>query len=75
MSIEPTRFVTGLLVGGIAGAALGTLCAPCQGPALTAMREHRRIKAQEPAIDDQSEQSFPASDPPSWTPTTSTSAS
>lgn len=72
MSIEPTRFVTGLIVGGIAGAALGTLCAPREGPALSAWNQRRKLKAQEPAIDDQSEQSFPASDPPSWTPVTST---
>ena len=69
---DSTTFLTGLLVGSAAGAVAGLLCAPRQGPALNAIRTRRQLRVEEPRVDEEIDQSFPASDPPSWTPTTST---
>ena len=69
---DSTTFLTGLLVGSAAGAVAGLLCAPKQGPTLGAIRHRRMLDAPEPHVDEEIDQSFPASDPPSWTPTTST---
>lgn len=66
-----STFMTGLLIGSAVGACAALLYAPRPGMALDAMR-HRRSRRAEPAIDDEVEQSFPASDPPSWTAATST---
>ena len=75
MRISPQTFVAGLVVGGFLGATVGALYAPVEGPALSRIRTRRNVRAQQPMIDDQGDQSFPASDPPSWTPVTSTNAS
>jgi gas vesicle protein len=69
---DATTFLTGLLVGTAAGAVAGLLYAPRPGAALDAIRTRRALGADEPRVDEQIDQSFPASDPPSWTPTTST---
>ena len=75
MRITSQTFVAGLFVGSVLGAAVGALYAPVEGPAISRIRTRRNVRAQQPMIDDQGDQSFPASDPPSWTPVTSTNAS
>ena len=67
-----TTFLTGLLIGGAVAAAAALLTAQKPGYAITSMRHRRTLRAREPKLDDTIDQSFPASDPPSWTPSTST---
>ncbi len=66
---DSTTFMTGLLVGAAAGAVAGLLTAPSRGGGIEAVRRRLPSRA-EPRIDDEIDQSFPASDPPSWTPAT-----
>jgi gas vesicle protein len=75
MRIDSPVFVAGLLVGGVLAAAVAALTAPREGIAISAIRSRRAAKVQEPQIDDQLDQSFPASDPPSWTSVTSRTGS
>jgi len=71
---DSTAFLTGLLVGGVLGSAAALLSAPAPGRAFETIRQRRAFNAQEPRVDEAIDDSFPASDPPSWTPATSTTS-
>jgi gas vesicle protein len=72
-TVNATNFLTGLVVGGAVGALTALLCAPGEGAAMAAIRR-RRATNEIDRVDDEIDQSFPASDPPSWTPATTAPA-
>jgi gas vesicle protein len=65
--IDSTAFLTGVLVGSAVGAVIALLSAPDAGRGFAELRRRRTVRAQEPRIDETIDDSFPASDPPSWT--------
>ena len=72
-TVNSQGYVAGLLIGVAVGAVAALLCAPAEGPALTAWRQRPR-PSHDPRVDDEMDQSFPASDPPSWTSATTAPA-
>lgn len=67
-----STFLIGFVIGCAAGAGVGLLSAQGPGYGIAAVRQ-RRARAQEGRVDETIDESFPASDPPSWTPATTTS--
>jgi gas vesicle protein len=70
--INSTNFLTGMLIGTALGAIAALLSAPKPGYGVTALRHRRTTRAQQPMVDEAIDESFPASDPPSWTASTTT---
>ena len=70
---DSTAFMTGILIGATVGAVSALLFAPQQGQMLSQIRQRKTVRAQQPVVDSTIDDSFPASDPPSWTAATTAS--
>jgi gas vesicle protein len=64
--LNSTTFLAGMMVGFAVGAMAALLAAPRPGYGYTSLRDRRRKHAEGPLVDEAIEESFPASDPPSW---------
>jgi gas vesicle protein len=67
-------FLAGVLLGSAIGAIAALLSASQPGYAISSMRRRRELRSRQPMVDETIDESFPASDPPSWTPATTTTA-
>ena len=67
--LNSTTLLAGLLIGGSIGLVAGLLCTSETGRGLMALGR-RSPRAEQPQLDEVLDDSFPASDPPSWTPAT-----
>ena len=68
--LNSTTLLAGLLIGGSIGLAAGLLYTSETGRDLMPFRRWRNLRARQPHLDEVLDESFPASDPPSWTPAT-----